>query len=490
MDFLDPKKQKAHGTRLLLGYALIGLALVLATTILLYQAYGFGIDKEGRVIQNGLVFVSSMPAKATIYVNKAKYKDQTNTRLLLPAGGYTLEINRDGYRNWKRAITVDGGSVERFDYSFLFPISLQTTTVKSYTAAPSLATQSRDRRWLLINTAVPNQLDMYDLNQSKPTATQLALPADILAAGSTTDGWQAVSWAADNRHTLLKRLYQKNGQPGTEYILVDREDPAQSVNISILFGFTPTSLEFRGKAYDQFYAYDQSGGQVFTVSIKKPTPQPYLSAVLAFAADGDTVLYVTNQDAPIGKVLVRMRQNDDTPYAVRQLPSGSPYLVGLHSYSNDLYVAAGATVENHIYVYKDPLNVLKDDATAVPVPVQTLKVTAPMAVSFSLNNRFVMAQNVDRFAVYDAETDKGYAYQIPTLPDQATRPATWMDGYRLTTVSSGKVVVFDFDGTNLQKLSATTPAQLPFFSKDYKFLYSLTGQNVLTSTGLLAPKDL
>ena len=132
MDFLDPKKARAHNIRIIIGYILIGIALILTTIILLYQAYGFGVDRKGNVIQNGLVFVSSTPNPAEVYVNGQK-RDNTNTRLLLSSGQYTFELKRDGYRNWKRAVTVEGGSVDRFDYPFLFPSSLQTSTVKNMT---------------------------------------------------------------------------------------------------------------------------------------------------------------------------------------------------------------------------------------------------------------------------------------------------------------------------------------------------------------------
>ena len=63
MEYLDPKKHKAHLIRLAVGYLLIGIALILTTVILLYRAYGFGL-KNGEVIQNGLIFVSSRPNPA------------------------------------------------------------------------------------------------------------------------------------------------------------------------------------------------------------------------------------------------------------------------------------------------------------------------------------------------------------------------------------------------------------------------------------------
>jgi hypothetical protein len=61
MDYLDPSKERAQTIRLIIGYILIGVAILIATLILLYQAYGFGINKEGQVIQSGLVFMSSQP---------------------------------------------------------------------------------------------------------------------------------------------------------------------------------------------------------------------------------------------------------------------------------------------------------------------------------------------------------------------------------------------------------------------------------------------
>ena len=148
MEFLDPKKQKAHLIRLIIGYVLITIALVLTTIILLYQAYGFGL-RNGEVIQNGLIFMSSHPDPADIYVNNQKRDEKTNSRLLMPAGQYTFRLERDGYRPWKRAISVEGGSVGRFDYPFLFPTKLTTTTTKKYEARPSVVTQSPDQRWVL-----------------------------------------------------------------------------------------------------------------------------------------------------------------------------------------------------------------------------------------------------------------------------------------------------------------------------------------------------
>ena len=52
-----------------------------------------------------------------------------------------------------------------------------------------------------------------------------------------------------------------------------------------------------------------------------------------------------------------------------------------------------------------------------------------------------------------------------------------MDGHRLTLVSNGDVHVFDFDGKNLQKLSASSPSFKTFFDRDYTAMFTLVQNN-------------
>src|SRR4051794_34387595 len=102
MDYLDTKKQFRHHLTLMFGYLLIAVAITMSALILLYQAYGFGVTKNGTVVQSGLIFFSSHPNPAAIYVNGAKQPAATNTRLELPSGIYKVKISRANYRDWQR----------------------------------------------------------------------------------------------------------------------------------------------------------------------------------------------------------------------------------------------------------------------------------------------------------------------------------------------------------------------------------------------------
>src|SRR4029078_335908 len=190
--------------------------------------------------------------------------------------------------------------------------------------------------------------------------------------------------------------YDKPGQSAAEYILVDRQEPTLSQNLSVVLGFTPAVLELRDGDYNNYYAFDTASGQVFTADLKPPTPQPYLNNVAAFASEGDTVLYVTAANAPTGKVLVRVQEGHDQAYTIRTLPAGSVYLLEMARYKSQLFVAVGAQSEGRTYVYQNPVGKLHGSKDQVIAPVHILKVTAPNYVSFSANKRFVMAENSDR----------------------------------------------------------------------------------------------
>lgn len=490
MDFLDPQKQKAHTRRLIAGYILIGMVLLLATIILLYQALGYGIDRHGKIFQNGLVFVSSVPGDAEIYVDGVREVDYTDARLALPAGQYVFEVKRAGYRPWKRAITVEGGTLQRFEYLLLFAETLTPTTVKQYPATPSMATQSPDQRWLLMQSAGPDTFDVFDLEDSNPTPQTFTVPIETISASTTTTSWEAIEWARDNQHVLLKRQFTRGGQAGSEYILLNREQPTSSRNLSVLLGFTPTQVQLRDKNYDQYFAFDQNAGILFTASLNEPTPRPYLEGVLAFQSEGaDRVLYATSQDAPPGKTLLRLRQGSDR-YTIRQVASdAAPYMLDLAEYEGAWYIAAGASGEDKVYVYKNPIDSLKSDSGNVLVPVHILKADNPNSVTFAPKNRFISLQSGPEFTTYDVRNNRGYAFQLDTPPDANAGAATWFDEFHLVTATAGQTLVFDYDGTNRQLLAPLNPATGSYFDKNLRRLYTLTDTNTLTVTDLYAPQD-
>ncbi len=497
MDFLDPKKQRAHRIRMIVGYVLIGFALAIATTILLYQAYGFGID-NGKIVQNGLVFVSSQPGAADILVN-GELKGQTNSRLNLPAGQYTFKIQRDGYHTWQRSIGVEGGSVEHFDYPLLIPTSLKTTTFAKYTAAPDVVLQSPDQRWLLVpQVATFGTFDMYDLAHPKNGAVAVVLPSGVLTASTGAQSWQLVQWSSDSTHVLLRHTFAAAaGQTSSEYILVNRSNPSQSVNLSTTLGQTPTTIALKNGAYNQYYEYNQTAQTLTTATLSDATPVAFAQHVLAFAASGSNdVLYVdgtpATSGANAGKVAVMLKQGGTT-YTLGHLATAASYLLQLQQYNGDWYAAYGASTDGKIDVYENPVSQLTSGDSPTLVPVAVLKVSNATALTFSTGNQFLVAESGGSFATFDALTAKTYTYALPTSLGTPPVPAVWLDNAHLVVSSNGKLVMFDFDGANRQTLVAANAGTTPLLDANHDTLYAGTTQSdgtfAITSTSLLTPAD-
>ena len=109
---------------------------------------------------------------------------------------------------------------------------------------------------------------------------------------------------------------------------------------------------------------------------------------------------MTSSGAPAGKVQVDLSIGGQT-YPIHSLPASSNYLLDLTKYSGTLYVAAGSTSDNKVYIYKDPVGQLGALPNHAVVPAQVLHLAAPNYVSFSDNAQFIMAESGTAFGVYD-----------------------------------------------------------------------------------------
>lgn len=500
MDFLDPKKSRAATIRLLVGYFLMAVALILMTYVLLNLAGGYGVQ-QGKVIQNGLVFVSSNPSDASIYLNGKNHEERSNARLILPSGTYTMRLSKDGYRDWQRALTVEGGSVEHFDYPLLIPKQLSANAVSGYSTVPNLVTESPDRRWLLVQTA--GQMTSYDIYDLRDPEKVLANKKSITVPAATfslpqTGGAQSlklVEWSRDNDHLLM--LHTVDGQ--AEYVMVSRSKPEESFNVSKKLQLNATTeVNLQDKKFDRYFLHDKAAQTLSTATFNEVAPKQMLTGVIAYKSYGqDVVVYATKAGAAEGKTEVKFYQ-DKLSYAIREVNQDAVYLLDLTSYDGDWYVATGTPGEGHVYIYKNPVERLKRDSSLPLVPVENLKLTAPNYIEFSANSQYLMAENGQDIATYDAENERSYTYKVDKPIDAPQTHATWMDGYHLAVISGGAVTIFDYDGTNMQTLSNGLPAYLPFFDTSYRYQYSIapagadkaSGASSLFQTPLRLEQDL
>src|SRR3989344_768129 len=491
MDFLDPRKRRTHTIRLAIGYFLTAIAIGLTSVILVYGAYGYGINtKTGDIIQNGLLFVDSKPSGADIYLNGQKNQSATGARLTLPAGNYELLIKKTGYRDWSRKFTLDEHSIVRYTYPFLFPVNLQSQALKTYDAAPLVVTQSPDKRWLLVGAPVVGSkditFDVFDTTKLDQPPVAISMPATLLGGNGEGHGFKVVEWASDNNHLLLAHNYQG----GNEFIVFSRVDPAASFNVNRIFNLSPSQVALRNKKVDQLYLYQSEGGFLQVGDVATATLEPLLTHVLAFKAYGpDLLIYVTDQKVAAGQVMARIWENGKT-YPLYTFSAGNKYLVDVSQFQGNFYYVAGSDMADRINIYKDPLSGIKNPETAKAIPLISLPDSGGLKLDFSDNARFISVQAGQKFGVYDIETRSRYHYSLSPPPSGEMH---WMDGHRLIGFSGGSIIALDADSNNEQTLVPAIDANSVFFDKSYNQMLVLAPSStgvVLQRTDLRAGTDL
>ncbi len=494
MDFLDPKAKRRHTIRLYIGYGLMATLILTASAILVFQAYGFDLDrKTGEVIQNGLVFVDSAPDKANVYFNDDLQKAKTNNRFSLPSGDYTLKIQKDGYRDWHRTFSISGGAVERFSYPLLLPTKLEPREIQTFDLAPTFVTQSPDRRWTLVNQANSlTNFTEYDFNalsatENKPQTRSFVLPNSLFTAAPGDHAIELVEWSTDNKHLLVKHTFTG----GNEFVIIARDAPETSININRLLAQNPTTITLRDKKFDQWYLYTQTGGILQTADAKKAITTILTGVITYKSHDDSTLLYSTlTEDGKKQRIILRQ---DNNTYTIKEVTSGTT-LLDIARYDGKWRVVIGSDAEQKTYIYTDPAQILDKKDGSVLVPESILKTNGPLtALSFSQNTRFIVTQSGQHFEIFDAEYKQTYKYDIADGFDPGSR-VTWMDGNRLTGRSAGAAFIFDFDGSNQQPLTTSLPNAPLLFNRDYTVLYTVdkattVGRFSVFDTQLRLPGD-
>lgn len=469
MDFLDPKKKRAHTIRLFIGYGLVATALLLGSVLLLFAAFGYGISRStGEVIQNGLLFVDAHPQAARMFIN-GQDKGETDGRFVLEANTYNLELRRDGYRSWKRDFTLEGGNIVRLVYPFMFPEKLTSKDIQTFNAPPDIVTESPDRKWIVMHDqSEPTVFRVLDTSTDDFATNTIRIPDSLLAGRTGAQSMEFVEWSTDNRHVLLKYKYEG----GFDYIIIDRQGGI-SYNLTEVFAKAYTTVSFRDKKFDQLYLHDAATGQLLTGNLQNRTSTATATDVISFWPYKDNmVLYVTSANVKTPeKVALRLKDGQVT-YTIRELVKSDVYLLNMAEFDSETYVIGGARADGKIYVYKNPIKELKTNATAM-LPSILMRLENPEHLSFSSNARFASVQSGGKFEVYDFETEQKYSYDTK-IKLAAPQKAKWMDGHRLMlTDADNKLTIFDYDGLNSQQLVITNPAYVPMFDRDYNQLFTV-----------------
>lgn len=486
MDYLDPKKKRQHRIQLFLGYGLFAIAIAIATVVLVYIANGYYVDRgTGQVIQNGLVYIDSRPGGASVYLNNEKQRGTTDSRLVLPAGKYDISLGKGGYRDWRRNLVLDGGSLRKLTYARLIPNELTTTANVNLRSDPQTALQSIDKRWIAMGYAENSLLlDIYDTENLLNAPVALQLPADLVSVPNGKI--EIIEWASDNKTFITEYITETR----TEYLLIDRENPELARNLNTEFKNTSYEIGFRDRNRNEFFVYQPATQSLFTASLSSGVNlSPFAVKVQEYKTFAkDWLLYITESEEE-GFVEARFKQGSED-VLLKNLKLSENYLLQLAKLESSPIMGISSVVEDRATVYRDPMAYLNENPQAtIPLATTVLRVNKPIDLRISADSSMIMSYGLDNFASHEFEADRSYTFKV-AMPIDPVQELRWVDGQHILFSSEGKQVMMDFDGSNVYELVDSVASLGSFYTNDIENMFSFTPSAVASETVPARPASI
>lgn len=448
-------------TEIIMAALIVGLVAVLMLVV-----SGYRINDDLSLEQTGLVQINSLPTGATIEIDGEKISARTNANRLLKEGEHTVRLSKKGYDTWEKQIEITPGWLLRLRHARLFKEERTAETVQVMGGLEMLSiAPTRNKLLYAKDNSTTWQLLTLRGDVVVETPLELAAVFGVTVAEEEVPVLPGqlgeLKWSKNG----TKVLVQLAVEGVINWVLIDTANPASSVHLTREFGLSLADVQFSNEAGDRLLVLENANLREINIGSKEVS-RVLIADVAEFFALGNDVIYTTLSDAEGVREIGFYRVGEQNGIVLRDFrQSDGEAHIALTEYFNEKYVLF--TIGNQLTVYKgESFPLAENGLKGMHKVVEGQETLVPVGrLSVSKNGEFVLARGAEAgLLVFDAETDKYHQYQTPGSRLQ------FLDDYLLMDVVEGKLMVWDFDGTNQRTLSAA--ANYPaFISENNHYLY-------------------
>ncbi|MBI2096973.1 MAG: hypothetical protein HYT40_02350 [Candidatus Sungbacteria bacterium] len=295
------------------------LAFLAATPFIILYSLGYIPDiKEGRLNLTGGFFVKTNETGVNIAVNGAIEKQTgflSRGALVndVPPGTIAVEVTKEGFYPWRKAIEIEGQLVQEFPYILLIPRNLNSSIIAGATTSLPLSLvpkalipdpNGQKLFWATIERKAA-LLRLIDRESGKDVRSGVFLPAG--------ENFESASWNGDGSEVLVgasgensKRWYvikADGGKPerlfdpaGTLFLTSSATSSIQ-VDQRLKLGAVKQVVWDISTA-NRFYLYN--GENLYRWDRGARAARPVLQRIEAFTVTGDEIIFI-NQSGFIGR---------------------------------------------------------------------------------------------------------------------------------------------------------------------------------------------
>ncbi len=457
----------------------IGMTLaiiIIATYVVLFTlGYRFNVD-DRQIEQYAMLQFNSVPSGATVSIDGNSANIKTPDEATVPAGEHTVTMELKGYQTWMKTVKVDSGVLSWVNYALLIPEELTVESVANYTDFYK-SVASPNGHYVLIQTKQNTpQFDLIDINSSTIKKTSLTIPTTAYSESESTTvthGFYIDKWDDGGRYVLIKHTYGDK----YEWLVLDTQDLQLTKNITKLFDFAITNIQFAGTSGNVFYAL--GSGDIRKIDVIAGTiSRPLISNVTSFSIFGPNVIcFVATESSAKFYTVGLYRDGDDTSYTVKTIDQtdGVQIDAAVSNYFNEYYVAIanGANVEVLSGSFPSSTNETGLKNYVSFSTSQTVK-----NLSFSPSGQYVFARSGASFTSYDLEYKSLASSVIDGKSDDFS--VNWLNDNYIWSDRDGNLTIREFDGANIHIINKVSPSQGVVITTNGRYIYSV---NSLASGG-------
>jgi hypothetical protein len=479
MFHLDRRSKRARLAVRFFIYGVMTVATVVLSSVIFLWALGYRFDNENRSFeQGGLIQFRSFPNNADIYVNDRKLRSTTPAKNIVSAGDHTIVMQREGYREWRKDVTITAGQLLWLNYTRFIPENITTSAVQSYERLSDVL-PSPNRRWMVLQPSAnqPNLVIADIRNEQNPRFETIRIPSDAYTSVSgSRSTFRLIEWGLDGRYLLVRHTTKGVN----EVIRVDRENPDESINLTEMYGRIG-DVHFAGSNAGQVFGI--VGSNLLRMNVTREASERVAARVTAFDVYKNDILSYVSTTADEKLVEVSVYKNG-VATSVATYPAGSKPKIAINNYYDHDYLAVA--LGDEVRLFRDPTNT----TTTLLRTFREFSVDQPGVewMYFSNNGRMLVMQHQASFETYDLELDDHYSHEFES-ERKVTKRFRWLDDYYLWADLGGTLRIIEFDGTNEHVIASVASGFGATLSSDGSALFSI-GRNSSNNRFELQRSDL
>jgi len=452
--------------------ATFSVLVILTVTILFLQ--GFRLDSGNRLLQGALLQFDSTPNNANVLIDGKDTGIRTAGKQTVVAGVHTVRFSKDRYENWTRTIDFPAGTLTWLDYARMVPKERTPETVANFKTVVA-AKASPDYKFILLQEAAEQPVfQLADLRSSDVKLSSLTLPASLYTDPTTegvTHSFTLDDWNVGGRYILVKHQYKDQ----LEWLMVDTENVAQSINITRLLSVNFKDLHFAGTNGRALFGL-ANDNNIRKLDLSSATiSRALVSDVESFDLfDNDTISYVGISPSDSTKRVAGVYQDgDDQPHVLRTVDSLNTVLkIAVGNYFNDNYVAIAQ--DSVVTILKGSYQVSGNNDMSELKQIAIMQLAGPATqLSLSPKSEYILAEAGTSFMTYEIEHSRSTSGGLDPSPSAAATPLRWLDVAHVWNQQNGSLVMRDFDNANIYSINTVAGTFDATISQNGRFFYSV-----------------